>query len=185
MMRQTQKLESLGVLAGGIAHDFNNLLVGILGNASLALEQIPIDSSTRISINEVLAASDRAAALTRQMLAYSGRGHFILERIDLSTYVQETIPLIKAEIPRTVELRLDLDEDIPAIEADAAQVQQLVMNLVINGAEAIPDGKPGTVTIATRRQTIDVCGVGAQVGVAAGAGQLKPGLYAQLFKGFC
>ena len=128
-MRQTQKLESLGVLAGGIAHDFNNLLVGILGNASLALEQIPIDSSTRISINEVLAASDRAAALTRQMLAYSGRGHFILERIDLSTYVQETIPLIKAEIPRTVELRLDLDEDIPAIEADAAQVQQLVMNL--------------------------------------------------------
>ena len=93
--------------------------------------------------------------------------------------------VIAAAHPRTVELRLDLDEDIPAIEADAAQVQQLVMNLVINGAEAIPDGKPGTVTIATRRQTIDVCGVGAQVGVAAGAGQLKPGLYAQLFKGFC
>jgi signal transduction histidine kinase/ActR/RegA family two-component response regulator len=180
MMRQTQKLESLGVLAGGIAHDFNNLLVGILGNASLALEQIPMDSSARMSINEVLAASDRAAALTRQMLAYSGRGRFILERIDLSTYVQETIPLIKAAIPRTVELRLELDEDIPPIEADAAQMQQLVMNLVINGAEAIPDGKPGTVTIATRRQTVDVRHVGAQVGAAAGASQLKPGLYALL-----
>jgi PAS domain S-box-containing protein len=180
MMRQTQKLESLGILAGGIAHDFNNLLVGILGNASLAREQIPMDSPARMSINEILAASDRAAALTRQMLAYSGRGHFILERIDLSTYVQETIALIKAAIPRTVELRLDLDEDIPAIEADAAQVQQLVMNLVINGAEAIPDGEPGTVTIATRRQTIDVCHVGAQVGAAAGAGQLKPGLHALL-----
>jgi len=176
--RQAQKLESLGVLAGGIAHDFNNLLVGILGNASLGLDQIQPDSPARTSIQAVVEASERAAALTRQMLAYSGRGQFVLDRIDLSTHVRKTVPLIRAATSRMVELRLDLAADLPAIEADTAQVQQLVMNLVINGAEAMPDGKPGTVTISTRRQPVDENYVRAQTG--AGLGALKPGVYVLL-----
>jgi PAS domain S-box-containing protein len=178
LMRQTQKLESLGVLAGGIAHDFNNLLVGILGNASVALEELPGDSVARMSIQDLVSAGERAAALTRQMLAYSGRGHFVLERIDLSTYVRETIPLIRAAISRTVEVRMDLAEGLPPIEADTAQVQQLVMNLVINGAEAMSDGKPGTVFITTRQQNVDEQHVRAQAGT--GAGDIKPGLYVML-----
>jgi PAS domain S-box-containing protein len=153
-MRQTQKLESLGVLAGGIAHDFNNLLVGIMGNASLALEHLPANFPARRNLQDVIAAGERAAGLTRQMLAYSGKGRFVIDRIDLSTYIRETVPLIEAAIPRTVQLRLNLEEDLPAIEADATQVQQLVMNLVINGAEAIAEGKLGTVTVITRAEQV-------------------------------
>jgi PAS domain S-box-containing protein len=178
MMRQAQRLESLGVLAGGIAHDFNNLLVGILGNASLALDRLQPDSPARASIQEVVAAGERAAALTRQMLEYSGRGESVLERIDLSTHVRETVPFIRAAISRSVELRLDLAEDLPTIEADKTQLQQLVMNLVINGAEAIPNGTPGTVTIATRRQLVDECYVRAQA--VAGPGGIMPGMYVLL-----
>jgi len=178
LMRQTQKLESLGILAGGIAHDFNNLLVGILGNASLALDLLPPQSLVKTLLQEVVAAGEKAAALTRQMLAYSGRGHFVLNRIDLSTYVQEAIPLIQASVPRTVELRLDLAEDLPAIEADTTQMQQIVMNLVINGAEAIPEGRCGAVTIATRRQEVDEQYIGAQEGAVTG--ELRPGTYVVL-----
>ncbi|HJT90048.1 MAG TPA: PAS domain S-box protein, partial [Bryobacteraceae bacterium] len=178
LMRQTQKLESLGVLAGGIAHDFNNLLVGILGNASLALDLLPAESPARASMQGVLAAGEHAAGLTRQMLAYSGRAHFVLSRIDLSAYVREAVPLIQAAVSRGIELRLDLAEDLPAIQADASQVQQLVMNLAINGAEAIPEGRRGTVTIATRRQEVDEYYIRGQAGAAAG--ELTPGVYVLL-----
>jgi PAS domain S-box-containing protein len=170
-MRQTQKLESLGVLAGGIAHDFNNLLAGILGNASLALEELDPGSPGRRSIEGVIAASERAAELTRQMLAYSGRGAFVLERMDLSNRIRQMAPLIQAAIPRTAALRFDLAEGLPAIEADPAQIQQLVMNIVINGAEAIPQGRPGTVTITTRLQQVDSDFLRTQAGYA----DLKPG----------
>jgi PAS domain S-box-containing protein len=161
-MRQAQKLESLGVLAGGIAHDFNNLLVGIIGNASLAAESVPDYSPAMRNIEDVIAAGERAAGLTRQMLAYSGKGRFVIDRIDLSAYVRETVPLLGAAIPRTVALRLELADNLPAIEADAAQMQQLVMNLVINGAEAIPEGKPGTVTVRTRLEHLHEESVGTQ-----------------------
>jgi PAS domain S-box-containing protein len=177
-MRQTQKLESLGVLAGGIAHDFNNLLVGIIGNASLALDHLPPDSPARRNLQDVIAAGERAAGLTGQMLAYSGKGRFVIDRIDLSTYIRETAPLIEAAIPRTIELRLDLAEDLPAIEADATQIQQLVMNLVINGAEAIPDSKPGTVTVLTRSQQVDEEYIRTQA--LPFTGDLKPGPYVLL-----
>ena len=178
VMQQAQKLESLGVLAGGIAHDFNNLLVGILGGASLALDQLDADSPARAVIQQVVAAGERAAALTRQMLAYSGRDRFVLSRIDLTAYVRETIPLIQAAVPRTVELRLDLAEDLPAIEAGTTQVQQVLMNLVINGAEAIPEGRPGTVTIATGPWQVDEQYIRAET--SAATGELKPGPYVLL-----
>ena len=154
-LRQTQKLESVGLLAGGIAHDFNNLLTGILGNASLALEAAPPDSPARSMLQDVIDAGERAAHLTRQLLAYAGKGRFLIEVLDLSRHVREISSLVQSSIPHSVQLSLDLAGGLPGIEADPAQIQQVVMNLVINGAEAIPEGKSGTVLIMTRMQEVD------------------------------
>jgi two-component system, cell cycle sensor histidine kinase and response regulator CckA len=164
-LRHTQKLESLGVLAGGIAHDFNNLLTGILGNASLALEDLP-NSPARQSIEAVVAASERAAQLAQQMLAYSGKGRFIVERVDLSAVVRSTLRMIRAAVPAGVELRTNLTEPLPPVEADPGQIQQLVMNIIINGAEAIPEEAAGSVTIVTRA-----------VEIGPGHPELEPGRY--------
>jgi PAS domain S-box-containing protein len=175
-MRQTQKLESLGVLAGGIAHDFNNLLTGILGNASLAIEELPAFSAARQPLAAAIQASERAAQLARQMLAYSGKGHFVLERVDLSARVRDIVPLLKAAVPPTVQIQLELGNDLPGIEADPAQLQQLIMNIIINGAEAVPDGHPGTVTVRTRQQELanPTPAFGGAVGPST---ELKPGTY--------
>jgi len=153
-LRQTQKLESLGVLAGGVAHDFNNLLVGILGNSSLAADALPHGHPARAMMEEVVTAAERASGLTQQLLAYAGKGRFVVEPIDLSSLVEEITMLVQSSIPRTVQLKLDLAQGLPPIEADAGQMQQLLMNLVINGSEAIGD-RPGTVTVATGRIDVD------------------------------
>jgi PAS domain S-box-containing protein len=147
--RQSQRLESLGVLAGGIAHDFNNLLVGILGNASLALEILSRQSQARQMLEEVVAASERAAGLTRQLLAYAGKEQLTARPIDVSILVREMAGLLRASISKNVHLSLDLPPGLPYIEGDPTQLQQVVMNLIINAAEAIPEGTPGTVTAAT------------------------------------
>ncbi|HWB87247.1 MAG TPA: chemotaxis protein CheB [Bryobacteraceae bacterium] len=147
-MRETQKLESLGLLAGGIAHDFNNLLTGIIGNASMALAEVPAHDPLRIRLREVVNAGERAAFLTRQMLAYAGRGDSVKEAIDLGDLVSEISSLIRTLIPKTVELHLDLAPDLPPVYADPAQIQQVVMNLVINGAEAIGE-EAGKVDVKT------------------------------------
>jgi signal transduction histidine kinase/CheY-like chemotaxis protein len=154
-LRQTQKLESLGVLAGGIAHDFNNLLVGILGNASLAQDMVSEESRIRPILEGVVTASERAAQLTNQMLAYSGKGRFVIERKQIRDLVRETLPLIQASIPRTVQLELELEDAVAPVEVDVAQMQQLIMNLVINGAEAVPAGRPGAVTISASEVQVD------------------------------
>jgi PAS domain S-box-containing protein len=174
-MRQAAKLESLGVLAGGIAHDFNNLLVGIMGNASMLEDYIPEDSPARELVNSLQLASERAAKLTKQMLAYSGRGRFFIEALDLSEQVRQIVALIQASIPKNVEMRLTLAERPPAIEADASQIQQVVMNLVINAAEAIGPGG-GWVAVSTAERTVDE---GAVADFAAGE-TLAPGHYAML-----
>jgi len=153
-IRQKQKLESIGVLAGGVAHDFNNLLTGVLGNASLMLERLPPSDPTRVFLREISQAAERAAHLTRQMLAYAGKGSFAVERLDLSTHVREISALIHAAIPRQVPIEMALTPDLPAIEADAGQVQQIVMNLVINAAEAIGEGRSGRVRVSTRCENI-------------------------------
>jgi PAS domain S-box-containing protein len=153
--QQTQKLESLGLLAGGIAHDFNNLLTGIIGNTSILLEDIPSESPMRVSLQDVATAAGRASALTQQLLAYAGKGRFVVEPLDLSTLVRETSNLIKTSIPMTVELRLQLAPDLPAIEGDASQIQQLVMNLVLNAAEAIREGSTGMVVVTTGTQMVN------------------------------
>jgi PAS domain S-box-containing protein len=146
-MQQAQKLESLGILAGGIAHDFNNLLVGILGNASLLKEETPPDSPLRPITDNLMQASERAAHLTRQMLAYSGKGRFVVERLDLALQVQQILALIDASIDKSVKVELNFQPHLPPVEGDAGQIQQLIMNLVINGAEATGTGG-GMVTIS-------------------------------------
>jgi PAS domain S-box-containing protein len=154
-LQHTQKLESLGLLAGGIAHDFNNLLTGIMGNASLGLTELPDSAPIRRYFREIVSASERAADLTRQLLAYAGKGRFVLERIDLSQLVREIEPLIHTSIPKMVDIQLDLGAGLPSIEADPGQIQQLVMNLIINGAEAIGEGNPGAVVIRTEARDLD------------------------------
>jgi PAS domain S-box-containing protein len=136
-LRKTQKLESLAILAGGVAHDFNNLLVPIMGNASLAMESLPEQHTARPLLQEVIQVSRRASNLTRQLLAYTGRGKFIVELVDLTELARDTSVLMRASIARNVELQLDLAVDLPAVEVDVTQMQQVVMNLVINAGEAI------------------------------------------------
>ena len=147
-IQHSQRLESLGILAGGVAHDFNNLLTTILGNTGLALEDLPAVSPARESLKEIEAASHTAAELCRQMLAYSGRGQFVMKPINLSSLTQELVHLLQVSIFKKVLLQCRLADDLPAIEADPSQVRQVVMNLVINASEAIGN-KEGIITIST------------------------------------
>jgi len=136
---ETQKLESLGVLAGGVAHDFNNLIAAILGNAGLALCDLPPDSPARESLRQIESASRRAAELTQQMLAYAGKGLFMMQRLDLNLLVEDMSYLVKASMVKTASIDYRLAPDLPAVEADATLIRQLVMNLIANAAEAIGD----------------------------------------------
>jgi PAS domain S-box-containing protein len=147
-MRETQKLESMGLLAGGIAHDFNNLLTGVIGNVSLLADQIPPESPLSETVEALSAAGERMSRLTSQMLAYSGRGHFVIETVDLSKQVVQITTLVQASIPKNVQLRLCLSNDLPLIDADISQLQQVIMNLVINAAEAV-GSEPGMVELTT------------------------------------
>ena len=153
-LRESQKLESLGLLAGGVAHDFNNLLVGVVGNASLAQEMLPSNHPVSELLEGVLKTGEQAAHLTRQMLAYSGKGKFLVEPLDLSALIPEMIGLVRPSIPKKVALKLELDEDAPPIEADRGQVQQVFMNLALNAAEAIGSHE-GQITVTTRVQNVD------------------------------
>lgn len=153
-MTETQKLESLGVLAGGIAHDFNNLLAGIIGNNSLALMDLPADSPARDYLISIRETAQRAAELCKQMLAYSGRGRFVVEQCDLSHLVEETTQLLQVSISKKVVLRFNLSHDLPPVMADLVQIRQVIMNLVINASEAIGD-VPGVINITTQKFQAD------------------------------
>lgn len=152
-LQQAQKLESIGVLAGGIAHDFNNLLTGIMGNAGLARRAISAGKTDQAAalLRDVLSASERAADLTRQLLAYAGKGQFVVLPVDICKLVREVSTLIRASISKKITLVLDVPDDSLLVEADRVQLQQLVMNLVINGGEAIGD-EPGTLTVRVRTE---------------------------------
>jgi signal transduction histidine kinase len=145
---EAQKLESLGVLAGGIAHDFNNLLVGIMGNASLARLETPEVSPIRPYLDEIETASQRAADLARQMLAYSGKGGFLIRPIQLNELFEEMSHLLQVSIPKRIVLRYHLSEHLPPVRVDATQIRQIVMNLVLNAAEAIGE-RSGVIRLAT------------------------------------
>ena len=141
------RLESLGIMAGGIAHDFNNLLVGILGNASLLAETAP--ESDRDIAGQIVLAAERAAELTRQMLAYSGKGRFVIEVLDVNTLIQENLTLLRASLSRSVSVKLEFDCQACFVEADRTQIHQVIMNLLLNASEAVGE-QPGKVAIRTR-----------------------------------
>lgn len=147
-IQHAQKLESLGVLAGGIAHDFNNLLVAIVGNAELALLDTSPMSPARESIRAIQTAAQRAAELVRQMLAYSGRGRFVVAPINLNDLVVEMSHLLEVAVSKKVVLRFNLAGRLPTFEGDATQVRQIIMNLITNASEAIGE-RSGVVAVST------------------------------------
>lgn len=153
-LQETQKLESLGVLAGGIAHDFNNLLVSILGNVGLVLVDLEPDSPVREPVEQIKVAAQRAADLTRQMLAYSGKGRFVMQRINLNSVITEITQLLQVSISKNAALRFNLTQNLAPIEGDVTQVRQVLMNLIVNASDAIGD-KQGTIGLTTGVVTAD------------------------------
>ncbi len=153
-MLHVQKLESLGVLAGGIAHDFNNILMAIMGNAELALLRLPPESPVRGNLQNIEKSSQRAADLAQQMLAYSGKGSFLIEEVNVNALVEEMRHMLDVSISKKVEMHLELAEDLPLVEVDATQIRQVVMNLVINASEAIGDNS-GVISIRTGARRCD------------------------------
>jgi len=147
-MLQTQKLESLGVLAGGIAHDFNNLLLGVIGNADLALTELPSTSPGRSYIENVVTSAQRAAELCRQLLAYSGRGKFVVKAVDLTEVVHEMSHMLEVTVSKKAAIRYDFAENLPAIEVDVTQLRQIIMNLIMNASDALKD-QNGVISIRT------------------------------------
>ncbi len=152
-LRHAQKLESIGTLAGGIAHDFNNLLNVIMGQSSLAMGRLPRESPAGNNITKALKAAERAADLTRQLLAYSGKGKFVTEDFNLNRLVDENAQFLELSVPKTTQLRYELDSACLFIHGDVGQVQQVIMNLIINAGEAM-GANPGYITIRTRRTDI-------------------------------
>lgn len=153
-LQQTQKLESLAVLAGGLAHDFNNLLVGVLGNVGLALEDLPDDSPVREHVEEIETSARRAAELTRQLLAYAGKGRFVLDIVDPNELLRATGRLLETAVGRKVDVLVQLGEDVPHVEGDRTQLQQIAIDLVINASEAIGDAH-GAVVVSTAGVELD------------------------------
>ena len=147
-IQQAQKLESLGALAGGIAHDFNNLLMAILGNVDLSLRELSPQTPVRAYLTDAEKAARRAAELCKQMLAYSGKGRFVVERVNLTDLVNGMARMLEVSVSKKVVVRYNLAPNLPAVEADVPQMQQVLMNLVSNAAEAI-GAEGGFVTLAT------------------------------------
>lgn len=170
-----QKLESLGVLAGGIAHDFNNILTSVLGNASLARHDaasgLPVDRS----LHQIEHAARRAADLCQQMLAYAGKGKLVTDRVDLSELVRGTAALLEVTVSKNTRLDLRLAGQLPPVLADPTQLRQIVMNLVINAADAIL-GPSGQITVTTFSRQADA----ALLNSSLGNPDLPPGTYVGL-----
>jgi PAS domain S-box-containing protein len=166
-LRQVQKLESIGVLAGGVAHDFNNLLTVIMGNADAALRQYPSCEE----LQRIISASEEAAHLTRQLLAYAGKGRFLSETFDLSDLVTRSTHLLSASIPKRMELLFHLSPQPVLVDADHSQIEQILLNLVINAGEAIPSNSVGRIEIAT-----NPCDIAPEMNDArASAFDVRPG----------
>ncbi len=147
-MQQTQKLESLGLMAGGIAHDFNNLLTVIGGNIDICRHLEPMSPEVMESLDDALAALQRASGLCKQLLAYSGKAPLQLATFDLSELLRRHTPLLEVSVSRKIIVEYQLKEPLPPMEGDPTQIEQVVMNLLINAAEAIGNA-PGTITIVT------------------------------------
>lgn len=170
--RQRQKLDSIGLLAGGIAHDFNNLLVGIMGGASFTLDSLDKNHPARSTLEIIIRSSERAAHLTQQLLAYAGKGQTFLQPVDIAQTIDDTAALVRALMPKTVHLSIQTDAALPLIEANLGQLQQMLMNLMINAAEAIGD-RNGLVVVRAKVASIE--DVGSRTNVLGY--EIKPGKY--------
>lgn len=171
-MLEGQKLESIGLLAGGIAHDFNNLLGSIVGNVGLARLDTPADHPAGTPLRAIESAAMRAAELCRQMLAYAGKGRFVVEPIDITALVEDLLPLLKVSVSQHGSLRLELAGPLPAVRADATQLRQIVMNLVLNAADAI-SARKGEIVVTTGTMPADA----ALLSECAVGSELPPGTY--------
>lgn len=147
-MQQVQKFESLGVLAGGVAHDFNNILLAIMGYAELSLMDLEPGSALGANMKGIINAAARAADLCKQMLASAGKGLTVIEEIDLGAIIQEMLHLLEISISKKIALELNLKPDLPMMKGDNTQIRQIIMNLIINGAEAI-GSLEGAITVET------------------------------------
>jgi two-component system cell cycle sensor histidine kinase/response regulator CckA len=169
-----QKLESLALMAGNIAHDFNNLLASVVGNTQLALRYAESIPSAVSSLNNVLVASARAADLCRQLLAYSGRGKFQIEVIDLDSLVAEMVEVLEVNVARSAHIALQLAGAHAQVEVDATQIRQILMNLVINAGEAL-EAREGTISIKTSVHALGVHDITSTLHPDA-----TPGMYVEL-----
>lgn len=149
-LRHSQKLESLGVLAGGIAHDFNNKLMGVLGNIEMAIDEVPEGSAARAYLADATLSARAMAKLTHQMLAYSGKGIYVIKTLELSRLVEEVRHLLETSVGKGVALRYELAAELPTVQGDADQLRQMVLNFVANASEAM-SGAGGIVTLRTGR----------------------------------
>jgi PAS domain S-box-containing protein len=156
---QKEKLETLGLLAGGIAHDFNNLLVSIVGGASFVMETLPMsDPASRSAagiLKDMIRAGERAADLTRKMLAYSGHGNFIVEPIDMDGLARQTCEFLSSSLPMSIHLRFEGGSQLPPVRTDAEQLRQVIVELVTNAVEAIGENASGAIRVYTRFAKID------------------------------
>jgi PAS domain S-box-containing protein len=153
-LQQAERVESLSVLAGGIAHDFNNILVTVLGNAELALMDLPPESPVRAFLTDIASGATRAADLVRQLLVYSGNSEVAKEHLDVTSLVEEVSHLVEATISKKATVQYDMERALPTVEADATQLRQIVMNLIINASEALGD-QSGTITVRTGARQCD------------------------------
>jgi PAS domain S-box-containing protein len=176
-VQEAQKFESVGVLAGGIAHDFNNLLVGVIGHASLAQDMLPPVHPARELLSQIVKNGEQAAHLTRQMLAYSGRGRFLLEPLNLSTVFEEISILVRPAIDKHIALDMTLPPGLPAVEGDRGQMRQVFTNLVLNASESIDDRNTGRIRVETGVRELDAEYLRS---IEWAAGEVPPGRYVYL-----
>ena len=142
-----QKLESLGVLAGGIAHDFNNLLGSIVANSELVLSELPGGSPASEGVESIRNVAGRAAEIVRQMMSYAGQEDTVFEPVDLSGLLHEMLEFLKVSISKRATLNINLPEKLPAVRANAAQLRQVVLNLITNASEALGE-QEGVISVA-------------------------------------
>lgn len=176
-LQQSQKLESLGMLAGGVAHDFNNLLMAIMGNADLAIEEMDLSSPGRQNVEEINRVSRHAADLCRQLLAYSGKGRFVVEPVDLSRIARDMSRIVQVSIGKTTDLVEELADGLPPVLADSSQIRQVMLNLITNAADATETSEAhGVIAVSTsvrewNSESLAHCAYGSD---------LAPGTYVSL-----
>jgi PAS domain S-box-containing protein len=173
-LRQSEKMEAIGALAGGVAHDFNNQLTSIMGYSEILREQLGADEQAASMVDNVLLAARRAADLTRQLLAFSRKGKYVIERVDVNDLVREVATVVSRTVDRKIEIQLSLESRSSLVDGDASQLQNAILNLALNARDAMPDG--GTLRFFTGDSHLD--GIGRAP--PSHGFQLPPGDYVEV-----